>query len=176
MGERQFLIGLGSNIGNRADFISQAIKKIGQIPGVELLAISQAYDSDPVGYADQPNFLNLCIALVYKENAEALLRETAGIESALGRERTLKDGPRTIDIDLLFCEQEVFKSSSLTLPHPRWRERSFVVYPLRQILQSPALAKEARWNWLKEEVAQINISSEGLRIWNGPTPWNSTTT
>lgn len=175
MGERQFLLGLGSNIGNRADFIGQAIQKIGQISGVQLLAISQAYDSDPVGYTKQPKFLNLCIAIVYKENAESLLRETAKIESELGRERTLKDGPRTIDIDLLFCEREVLKSTSLTLPHPRWSERSFVVYPLRQILQSPALAKEARWNWLREEVAQINIGSEGLRIWNGPTPWNSTT-
>ena len=176
MGERQFLLGLGSNIGNRADFISQAIQKIGQIPGVHLLAVSQAYDSDPVGYANQPNFLNLCIAIVYKDNADSLLHETAGIESALGRVRTIIDGPRTIDIDLLFCEREVFKSSNLILPHPRWSERSFVIYPLRQILQSPALAKEARWDWLRAEVAQINIGSEGLRIWNGPTPWNLTTT
>jgi 2-amino-4-hydroxy-6-hydroxymethyldihydropteridine diphosphokinase len=175
MGERQFLLGLGSNIGNRADFIGQAIQKIGQIPGVQLLAISKAYDSDPVGYTNQPIFLNLCIAIVYKENAESLLRETAKIESELGRERTLKDGPRTIDIDLLFCEQEVFKSSSLTLPHPRWSERSFVVFPLRQMLQSPVLAKESRWDWLRAEVARITLGCEGLRIWNGPTPWNSTT-
>jgi 2-amino-4-hydroxy-6-hydroxymethyldihydropteridine diphosphokinase len=69
MGERQFLLGLGSNIGNRADFIGQAIRKIGQIPGLELLAISQAFDSDPVGYTDQGNFLNICIAITYKENA-----------------------------------------------------------------------------------------------------------
>ena len=176
MADRQFLLGLGSNIGNRADFIDRAIRKIGQIPGVELLAISQAFDSDPVGYVDQPNFLNLCIAIIYKDNAEVLLRETAKIESGLGRERTLKDGPRTIDIDLLFCDQEVFKSSSLTLPHPRWSERSFVVFPLRQMLQSPALAKESRWDWLRAEVARITLGSEGLRIWNGPTPWNSTTT
>ncbi len=176
MGDRQFLLGLGSNIGNRADFINQAIQKIGQIPGVQLLAISQAFDSDPVGYTDQPNFLNLCIAITYIENPEFLLRETAKIEAELGRQRTIKDGPRTIDIDLLFYEQEVFVSNSLTIPHPRWRERSFVIYPLRQMLQSPALAKETRWNWLRAEVAQININSEGLRIWNGPTPWNSTTT
>lgn len=175
MGERQFLLGLGSNIGDRAEFIGQAIQKIGQIPDVRLLAISQAFDSDPVGYANQPNFLNICIAITYKENAESLLRATAKIESELGRERTIKDGPRTIDIDLLFCEQEVFKSSSLTLPHPRWSERSFVVFPLRQILQSPVLAKESRWDWLRAEVARITLGSEGLRIWNGPTPWNSTT-
>ena len=172
---RQFLLGLGSNIGNRADFIGQAIKKIGQIHGVQILAISQAYDSDPVGYADQPNFLNLCIAITYKENAESLLHETAKIESELGRLRTIKDGPRTIDIDLLFNEGEVIQSHSLTLPHPRWSERSYVVYPLRQILQAAILSKETRWDWLRAEVAQITIGSEGLRLWNGPTPWNSTT-
>lgn len=175
MDDRQFLLGLGSNIGNRADFIGQAIKKIGQIPGVQILAISQAYDSNPVGYADQPNFLNLCTAITYKENAASLLRETSNIELELGRLRTIKDGPRTIDIDLLFNEREVVQSNSLTLPHPRWSERSFVVYPLRQILQSPILAKETRWDWLRAEVAQITIGSEGLRLWNGPTPWNSTT-
>ena len=175
MGERQFLVGLGSNLGNRADFIAQAIQKVSEVPGVQIIAISPAFDSDPVGYTEQPNFLNLCIAIIYKENPEFLLRETAKIESLLGRQRTIKDGPRTLDIDLLFCEHEVFESASLTLPHPRWAERSFVVFPLRQILQSPALANETRWNWLREEVAQINIGSEGLRIWNGPTPWISTT-
>jgi len=176
MGERQFLLGLGSNIGNRADFISQAIHKISQIPGVRLLTISQAFDSDPVGYTNQKNFLNLCIAIIYKENAESLLSATAKIESELGRVRTIKDGPRTIDIDLLFCEQEVVKSMNLTLPHPRWSERSFVVYPLRQILQSPGLAKATCWDWLRAEVARITLGSEGLRIWNGPTPWNTKTT
>ena len=175
MGERQFLLGLGSNIGNRADFIGQAIRKIGQIPRVELLAISHAFDSDPVGYTDQENFLNLCIAITYKESAESLLSATAKIESELGRVRTIKDGPRTIDIDLLFCEQEIFRSTNLTLPHPRWSERSFVVFPLRQMLQSPALVKESRWDWLRAEVARNNIGSEGLRLWNGPTPWNTTT-
>lgn len=175
MNERQFLLGLGSNLGNRADFISQAITQISQIPGVKLLAISQAYDSDPVGYTEQPNFLNLCIAITYKENPAFLLQRTAQIETEMGRKRSIKDGPRTLDIDLLFCDREVYATSNLTLPHPRWRERSFVIFPLRQILQSPALAKETRWNWLREEVAQINIGSEGLRIWNGPTPWNSTT-
>ena len=176
MGDRQFLLGLGSNIGDRADFIGQAIQKIVQIPGIRLVAISQAFDSDPVGYTDQPKFLNLCLAITYKENAESLLRETAKIEASLGRERTLKDGPRTIDIDLLFCEQEVVKSMNLTLPHPRWSERSFVVYPLRQILQSPGLAKATCWDWLRAEVARITLGSEDLRIWNGPTPWNTKTT
>lgn len=173
MTSRQFLLGLGSNIGNRSDFITQAIQKISQIPGVRLLAISDAYDSDPVGYLNQNNFLNLCLAIVYDKNPESLLTETAKIEAELGRIRTIKDGPRTIDIDLLFNEREVVQSNSLTLPHPRWRERGFVIYPLRQLLQSRALANEICWDWLRGEVAQIKISDEGLRIWNGPTPWNS---
>ena len=176
MGNRQFLLGLGSNIGNRTEFITHAIDKISHIPGLRLLAISDAFDSDPVGYLNQPNFINLCIAIIYNDKPESLLRETAKVESELGRTRTVKNGPRTVDIDLLFCEQEIIRTDKLTLPHPRWRERGFVIYPLRQILQSPALVNETSWDWLRQEVAQINISNEGLRLWNGPTPWNSTKT
>ena len=175
MDDRQFLLGLGSNIGNRADFITQAIQKIGNLPGVRLLAISPAFDSDPIGYLEQPSFLNICISIIYKGKPESLLIETAKIESELGRERTIKNGPRTIDIDLLFCGQEIIRSDNLVLPHPRWRERGFVIYPLRQILQSPALVNDTSWDWLRREVAQIKIGNEGLRIWNGPTPWNSIT-
>jgi 2-amino-4-hydroxy-6-hydroxymethyldihydropteridine diphosphokinase len=176
MGERQFLLGLGSNIGNRAEFIGRAISRINSIPGAKIFAISESYDSDPVGYLDQENFLNICLAITYKKSAEDLLEETAKIESELGRVRTLINGPRTIDIDLLHSDEEKINSPSLVIPHPRWKERSFVVYPLRHLLHSPALAKETRWDWLRAEVAEIKIGNEGLRLWNGPTPWIQTTT
>lgn len=175
MRARQFLIGLGSNLGNRSELISAAIDKLGAIKGVRLLAISEAVDSDPVGYTAQPNFLNLCTAIVYNGSSADLLQETQNIESQLGRIRTIKDGPRTIDIDLLFCEDEKVESANLVLPHPRWQQRGFIIFPLRQILQSPALAKEKCWDWLRSEVAQSTIGNDGLRIWQGPTPWNKTT-
>jgi 2-amino-4-hydroxy-6-hydroxymethyldihydropteridine diphosphokinase len=100
-----YILGLGSNLGERADLLAQAISRLGALPGVQILAISEAVDSDPVGYADQPNFLNLCLAVVCDKNPDELLAETLEIERQLGRERTAnRNGPRTLDIDLLFYE------------------------------------------------------------------------
>ncbi len=174
MSGRQYLLGLGGNIGDRAQFISEAIEAIGQLPGAQVLAISEAVDSDPVGFTDQGNFLNICIAITYDGNAHEFLREALKIEQKLGRVRTIKDGPRTVDIDILFIEDGREHSETLTVPHPRWRERGFVVIPLRDLLQSPALASHRAWDFLRSEVANLSIGSEGLRKWQGPTPWMKT--
>ena len=116
-----YILGLGSNLGERADLLSQAIARLGELPEVRILAISEAVDSDPVGYADQPNFLNLCLAIVCDKNPDELLTETLEVERQLGRERTAnRNGPRTLDIDLLFYEGGAWDSPTVTLPHPRW--------------------------------------------------------
>ena len=174
MSGRQYLLGLGGNLGDRAQFIADAIDAIGKLPGAEILAISEAVDSDPVGYKDQGNFLNICIAITYAGTAHELLGAALLIEEKLGRVRTIKDGPRTVDIDILFIEDGREHSETLTVPHPRWRERGFVVIPLRDLLQSPALAKNRAWDFLRSEVANLSIGSEGLRKWQGPTPWMKT--
>ncbi len=174
MSGRQYLLGLGGNIGDRAQFISEAIEAIGQLSGAKVLAISEAVDSDPVGFTNQGNFLNICIAITYSGTAHEFLSEALEIEQKLGRVRTVKDGPRTVDIDILFIEDGREHSETLTVPHPRWRERGFVVIPLRDLLQSPALAKNRAWDFLRDEVANLSIGSEGLRKWQGPTPWMKT--
>lgn len=97
------------------------------------------------------------------------------IEGRLGRVRTIKDGPRTVDIDLLFSQEGCVDLPELTLPHPRWSERGFVILPLRQLLQAPALAKDPTWDWLRAKVATLPIDGSGLRPWQGPTPWNHPT-
>lgn len=167
----QYLLGLGSNLGDRADFIAKAIAAIGQIPQLQILAISEAVDSDPVGYKEQGNFLNICIAITYVGTALDLLQSTLKIEESLGRVRSIKDGPRTVDIDILYKEGADEQSANLTIPHPRWRERGFVVIPLRHLLQSPALANNQTWDFLRAEVAHLSVGTEGLRKWQGPTPW-----
>ncbi|NBX01281.1 2-amino-4-hydroxy-6-hydroxymethyldihydropteridine diphosphokinase [bacterium] len=169
----QFLLGLGGNLGDRVHHINQAILKIKQIPGLVILDISEAVDSDPVGYKDQGNFLNICLAVSYKKDGLSLLSEIQAIEQKGGRVRTIKDGPRTIDIDILFSEMGPEESNRLTLPHPRWRERGFVIIPLRQLLHSPVIAKEKTWDWLRTEVDRLNRSDAGLRLWQGPTPWKT---
>jgi 2-amino-4-hydroxy-6-hydroxymethyldihydropteridine diphosphokinase len=172
---RQYLLGLGSNVGDRAAILGLAIHALGSLPGVRVLAISQAVDSDPVGYADQPNFLNLCLAIDCGLNPDELIVRTLAIELELGRRRTAeRNGPRTLDIDLLFYEGGEWVSPTVTLPHPRWSSRGFVVKPLGNLLQDPALAKHPAWVSLAAEVATLPIGGEGLRAWTGPTPWSKT--
>ncbi len=170
-----YILGLGSNLGERADLLAQAIRSMRVLPGVQVLAVSQAVDSDPVGYADQPNFLNLCLAIVCDRNPDELLVETLEIERKLGRERTAqRNGPRTLDIDLLFYEGGSWESPTVTLPHPRWSSRGFVILPLRNLLQDPALAKLPAWGSLAAEVRALPVGDHGLRPWQGPTPWSKT--
>jgi 2-amino-4-hydroxy-6-hydroxymethyldihydropteridine diphosphokinase len=169
------ILGLGSNLGDRADIIAQAIELLGELPGARILAVSEAVDSDPVGYADQPNFLNLCLAISCDLNPDELLARTLEIERQLGRERTAnQNGPRTLDIDLLFYEGGAWDSPTVTLPHPRWSSRGFVVIPLSNLLQDPVLAKHPAWTSLAAEVRSLSLGGQGLRAWQGPTPWSKT--
>ena len=170
-----YILGLGSNLGERADLLARAIARLGELPGVQILAISEAVDSDPVGYADQPNFLNLCLAITCNLNPDELLVQTLEIERQLGRERSAnRNGPRTLDIDLLFYEGGVWNSPTVTLPHPRWSSRGFVVIPLSNLLQDPVLAKHPAWTSLAAEVRSLSLGGQGLRAWQGPTPWSKT--
>jgi 2-amino-4-hydroxy-6-hydroxymethyldihydropteridine diphosphokinase len=172
---QHFILGLGSNLGNRADIIGQAIELLGKLSEIRILAISEAVDSDPVGYIDQPNFLNICLAISCGFNPDELLAKTLEIERQLGRERSAnRNGPRTLDIDLLFYEGGAWESPTVTLPHPRWSSRGFVVIPLRNLLQSPVLAKLPAWASLSAEVRALPVGDEGLRAWYGPTPWSKT--
>ena len=169
------ILGLGSNLGDRADIIAQAIGLLGDLPETRVLAISEAVDSDPVGYADQPNFLNLCLAVTCNLNPDELLVKTLEIERQLGRERSAnRNGPRTLDIDLLFYEGGAWSSPTVTLPHPRWFSRGFVVLPLSNLLQDPVLAKHPAWTSLAAEVRSLSLGGQGLRVWQGPTPWSKT--
>ena len=172
---RQFILGLGSNLGERAEIIAQAIRRLDQLSETRVLAVSGAVDSDPVGFADQPNFLNLCLAIVCGLNPDELLAQTLKIERQLGRERSAnRNGPRTLDIDLLFYDGGTWTSPTVTLPHPRWSSRGFVVIPLRNLLQDPILAKHPAWGSLAAEVRSLPVGGQGLRAWQGPTPWNQT--
>lgn len=170
-GRRQYLLGLGSNLGDRCHYIEQAIAALTELPETEVTAISEAYDSDPVGYQAQGNFLNLCLSVTSELKPTQLLSAGLAIEATMGRVRTVKDGPRTLDIDLLFYEGGAVELPELSLPHPRWSARGFVVLPLRNLLQTPALAKDPTWDWLRAEVASLPIDGSGLRPWQGPTPW-----
>jgi 2-amino-4-hydroxy-6-hydroxymethyldihydropteridine diphosphokinase len=127
-------IGLGSNLGDPAAYLGAALERLDEGP-LSLLLVSDIRETEPVGYTEQPHFLN-AVALVYTElRARELLDRLLEIERELGRDRTLgpRFGPRTIDLDLLLYGDEVVDEPDLTVPHPRLADRVFVLEPLAEI-------------------------------------------
>ncbi len=132
-----YYIALGSNLGDRADNLRRAVEALSLLPGTRVEALSGIYETDPVGYADQPCFYNAAARLDSTLSPHALLGCCLGIEAAMGRHRTRKDGPRTLDLDLLCGDAPNEQSAELTFPHPRMLERAFVLAPLCEICGDP---------------------------------------
>lgn len=131
-------IGLGANLGDRAATLDAALARLDRLDACDVLAVSRYYSTPPWGDTDQPEFLNAVALLRTDLAAQDLLEALQDIESALGRERTGRRwGPRTIDLDLLLYGDECIKTPRLTVPHPRIRERAFVLVPLVEL--SPEL-------------------------------------
>ncbi len=145
----QVILGLGSNLGDRATMLASARYTLGELPGTHLLAASPIYETEPVGYTEQPLFLNQVVAVETLFSPTGLLRECLALEHEHGRERDIPNGPRTLDVDLLFYDNLRFRSPDLELPHPRWQERAFVVAPLVDLLTAGPLADEERWDELR---------------------------
>ena len=132
-------VGLGANIGEPRRQIEAAIEEMKNIPGTKVLLISGMYKSAPVGYADQPDFLNAVAQLDTGLAAEALLERLQDIEHRHGRERPFPGAPRTLDLDLLLYGDQVLATPRLTVPHPRMHERRFVLAPLAEIAPQAAI-------------------------------------
>ena len=134
-------MGLGANLGDREGAIRNAVDLLGAGPGIEIVAVSRLRETDPVGYLDQPRFLNGAAALETDLAAAELLALLLDVERRLGRERTGEErfGPRTIDLDLLLYGQEEIDEPGLTVPHPRLAERRFALEPLHELEPDLAL-------------------------------------
>jgi 2-amino-4-hydroxy-6-hydroxymethyldihydropteridine diphosphokinase len=122
-------LGFGSNIGDRAANLKDAIKLL----GLPIVAISFVYETEPVDYLNQPWFLNQVLQCETSFHPLKLLAECQKVEQELGRTRQISKGPRTIDIDLLFYNEEILKNPELTIPHPAIPQRRFVLVPLAEI-------------------------------------------
>ena len=125
-------IGIGSNLGIPAENCEQAIRLLHTPPGIEVIARSSLYESEPVGKIEQDWFVNTAVAIRTSLTPEALLNALFKIEKTLGRERREKWGPRIIDLDILAYEDRVIHSTALTLPHPEMTKRRFVLLPLSE--------------------------------------------
>ena len=127
-------MGLGANLGDRAATLARALELLGQRAEIEIVAVSSFRETDPVGYLDQPRFLNAAAAVETSLSPQALLDGLLDVERELGRTREgLRYGPRTVDLDLLLIEGVTVDELGLTLPHPRLHERAFALEPLVEL-------------------------------------------
>ncbi len=146
-------VGLGSNLGDPAQAVRQALADLGQLPQTRRVAASDLYRTAP-HEAQGPDFINAVAALETALTAPELLSALQQLEQAAGRERPWHHAPRTLDLDLLMYGDARIDSPALTVPHPRWAQRAFVLVPLAQVApqrvtpaQLAAVANQplARW-------------------------------
>ena len=137
-------LGLGSNVGDREEYIEQAIFLLSKTPGIKMRKKSANYETEPEGNSDQPQFLNAAVEIQTMFDPYKLLSVLHETENALGRERDVEWGPRTIDLDILLYDNQIVSDDKLQIPHPLLHERLFVLKPLSEIAPNaihPALEK-----------------------------------
>lgn len=147
-------LALGSNLGDRLANLKQAILSLS--PQMEVKSKSQVYETPPWGYEDQPKFLNQVVKATTYLDPPSLLRHLKRLELALGRKESFRNGPRLIDLDLLFYDDVVLNTPSLVIPHPRLHERGFVLLPLMDI--APDLVHPVNKKSIREMVSQCDTS------------------
>lgn len=132
MQKRQIAIGVGSNQGDRLQFLQRAVELL-VAEFLESATVSSVYESEPWGVTDQPKFLNLVVRGLSEWKPPAIVNFLQSAEASLGRSATFRWGPREIDLDLIVFEQEIWESDGVSVPHPEMLSRSFVLLPLAEI-------------------------------------------
>ena len=144
----KIILSLGSNIGDKKSNLETAINEINKFSTIK--KVSSIYQSDPILLKDQENFFNLVLEIEYKKSAIKLLETTKDVERRMGRKKTVKYGPRIIDIDIVFFNNQIINSKDLVIPHYDWSNRIFVVKPLCELF------KEFNMKDYKLDVQKIN--------------------
>ena len=127
------VIGIGTNVGDRAENIRNAVEALNLLPDVKVLRCASIYETEPWGYTEQQSFYNTVVEVETGKSPEMLLGACLGIEAGMGRVREFKNGPRVIDLDLLVFENYKNDSQHITVPHPLIGERDFVLVPLKEL-------------------------------------------
>ena len=162
-------IGIGSNMGDRLDYVRRALGLMDALPDTELVAASSIYDTVPVGATGQPRFLNAVAELSTGIEPLELLRKLLAMEEECGRIRMGVWGPRTLDLDLLLYDDVEMETPELTLPHPRARGRAFVLLPLAEL--APDLRFPGDTETVHERVAALgDLGGSVRRVGEPPTP------
>ncbi|CAM4247148.1 2-amino-4-hydroxy-6-hydroxymethyldihydropteridine diphosphokinase [Lederbergia lenta] len=155
-------LSLGSNMGDREKCLKLAIKDLHQHPDIQIEALSSIYETEPIGYVDQANFLNMVVKITTSLSAIELLNSCLKVEQELGRIREFRWGPRIIDLDILMYNKENIEMEALQVPHPRMVERAFVLIPLLEIDRNLELPNS--FIPLTEVLDEIS-DKEGVRLW-----------
>ena len=135
-------LSLGSNIGNRQEYIESAIELVGKTEGIKILKKSGLYETSPVGYVEQDLFLNAVIKIKTDFSEREILKIINKIENELDRKREIRWGPRTIDIDILIFSDKKINETDLIIPHKEMLNRLFVLVPLIEIYDGDYFGKE----------------------------------
>ena len=146
------VVGLGANLGDAAATLDGAVAELAAEPGVAVLARSATYRTAPVGGPEQPDYLNAAVLLEVSLEPLELLRRLQAVEQGHGRVRTVRWGPRTLDLDLLLWDDRAIDDADLTVPHPRLTQRRFALEPLLDVLPDARLPDG---RWLAEVVAGL---------------------
>jgi 2-amino-4-hydroxy-6-hydroxymethyldihydropteridine diphosphokinase len=154
---------MGANLGDRAATLREAVRRLGELGRVA--AVSSLYETEPVGFREQPSFLNAVLALETDRSPAELLHALIAIERDLGRVRTFRNAPRTLDLDILLIDDVVLHSKDLTIPHSRMHERAFVLAPLAEI--APDAVHPVRGASITELLAALPDQG-GIAVWAGP--------
>ncbi len=153
---------LGSNLGEREKNLTQALSLLSQEINME--KVSPVYETEPVGYKEQPLFLNLVCQITTDLNPRELLRLAKNIERKMGRAPSRQiNSPRLIDIDILFYDNTIIETQDLTIPHPRLSQRAFILIPLAEI--APKLVHPVLGNSIAELASNVQGTS-GVRKYN----------
>lgn len=153
-------LGLGSNLGDRAATLAAALQKLDS-PELRLMRASGLYETEPIGLKDQPWFLNQVAEFQTTLFPLQLLQRTKKIENELGRKRDIRNGPRTLDIDILLYGSAIVQSEELEIPHPRFRQRRFVLTPLAEL--NPDLRDPVSGQQIKALLAAL--TGQTIRRW-----------
>lgn len=154
-------LSIGTNIGERAANLQQAVRLLMEQEGVVVKQVSSIYETAAVGFTEQADFLNIAVYVETALTAEDMLNVCQQIENELGRVREFRWGPRIIDLDVLLYNDETIETERLIVPHPRMYERAFVLVPLQEIAPAndPMLARAL------QVVNEMNVQEEGVNEW-----------
>jgi 2-amino-4-hydroxy-6-hydroxymethyldihydropteridine diphosphokinase len=158
---------VGSNMGDRLANLQAGVEGLRRTPGVDVVAVSSVYETDPVGGPEQPAFLNAVVVVDTELTPEALLASVQDIEDTAGRVREERWGPRTLDVDLLVVGAQTRNDENLQLPHPRVAERAFVLVPWAEVDPDFEVVDVGRVCELAAAVGTDGVRPSGLRLGGG---------